>query len=128
MKARTYQESLPVMIGFGIVASCVLILLFLFLFFNAYSENTGNLEELYMSEIDLLQKQIQGQLDYAKKSNLSNEEVETIVLNASLASIRLSEARQWAKNGAFVDAQNRLNSAKNWLNENKKILQKGGRA
>ncbi len=79
-------------------------------------------QSAYESEIENLQKKIQSQLDSAK--SLHGQEAEIIIFNASLASIRLMEARQWTENGDFVDAQIRLNSAKNWLNENKKILRK----
>lgn len=93
-------------------------------FFNTFNENISP-QSMYELEIDDLQKQVQIQLDAAKNPNLSNEKIEQIISNASLASIRLSEARFYIENENLVDGHNRLISAKNYLNENKKILGKG---
>lgn len=82
-------------------------------------------QSAYEEEINDLQKQVRSQLNETKKLSLSNEEIEQVVSNASLASLRLSEARNWVENQNLVDAQRYLNSAKNYLNENRAILRKG---
>jgi|SRR3989344_3455021 len=92
----------------------------------SYDLNMSSSPQLfYEMGIENLQQQIQNQLDVTKTSNLANNDIELIILNASLASIRLSQAREYLKNENTMDTQRYLNSAKNWIKENKKIIRKG---
>ncbi|MEK7115131.1 MAG: hypothetical protein AAB847_02120, partial [Patescibacteria group bacterium] len=87
-------------LAFGVVAFIVFVIIMTPIslkFFNTFNDNISP-QSIYKNEIEILQKEVQAQLDAVKKLNLSNEEVELAVFNASLASIRLSEARSYIEN------------------------------
>lgn len=122
MAEQERRNSWPILVIGGLVAF-VVVMTPIFLKFHETFTNISP-QSMYESEINELQKQVQIQLNSAKNPNLSNEKIEILIHNASLASIQLSEARFYIENENLVDGHNRLMSAKNRLNENKKILKR----
>ena len=122
MNERERRNTRPVLIIGGVVAFIIILGLISLKFFGIFNDNLSP-QSGYEAEIDKLQKQAQAQLGATMTvGELSNEEVKEVIFNASLASLRLSDARYWVENENLVDAQRYLASAKEYLAENQKII------